>query len=124
MFRGLVRSQGPKRVVVTEASDRSAGRGATKPDESRRIYFLLDFLVVDFFELFLAAFFFAMALSPPFVGANLRVVKIKVNVFLRPRRFFLDAGIALALPRRPARARANEKNFSPQRRRGRRGNTT
>jgi hypothetical protein len=66
---------------------------------SRRIYFLLDFLVVAFFELFLAAFFFAMALSPPFVGANLRVAKIKVNVFLRARRFFLDAHFALALIR-------------------------
>src|SRR5688572_14044059 len=40
-----------------------------------------------------------MALSPPFVCANLRVAKIKVNVFLRPRRFFLDALVALALPR-------------------------
>jgi hypothetical protein len=60
---------------------------------------LLDFLVVAFLELFLAAFFLAMALSPPFVSANLRVVKIKVNVFLRPRRFFLDALFALALPR-------------------------
>jgi len=61
---------------------------------------LLDFLVVDFFaELFFdELFFLAMALSPPFVCANLRVAKIKVNVFLRPRRFFLDALTALALP--------------------------
>jgi hypothetical protein len=66
---------------------------------SRRIYFLLDFLVVAFFELFLAAFFFAMALSPPFVGANLRVAKIKVNVFLRLAPFFLDVHFALALIR-------------------------
>ena len=68
---------------------------------------MLDFLVVDFFaELFFEELFFlAMALSPPFVCANLRVAKIKVNVFLRPRPFFLDAPSALALPR--ARRSAN-----------------
>ena len=62
---------------------------------------MLDFLVVDFFaELFFEELFFlAMALSPPFVSANLRVAKIKVNVFLRSRRFFLDAELALALRR-------------------------
>ena len=69
---------------------------------SRRIYFLLDFLVVAFFELFLAAFFFAMALSPPFVGANLRVAKIKVNVFLTPDLFFCRGA-------RRARARCGAK---------------
>jgi hypothetical protein len=69
----------------------------------KKIYFLLDFLVVDFFEPleldFLELLFFAMALSPPFVRANLRVAKIKVNVFLLARRFFLDARFALALLR-------------------------
>ncbi|MGB7159819.1 MAG: hypothetical protein WBD40_17260 [Tepidisphaeraceae bacterium] len=58
---------------------------------------MLDFLVV-FFAAFLAAFFLAMALSPPFVGANLRVAKNRVNDFLRSRRFFLDARFVLALP--------------------------
>jgi hypothetical protein len=68
---------------------------------------LLDFLVVDFLELdFFEDFFFAMALSPPFVRANLRVAKIKVNVFLRRGKFFLDARSAPAPPRAdPLRAR-------------------
>jgi hypothetical protein len=78
------------------------GKEPRCPARSRRIYFLLDFLVVAFFELFLAAFFFAMALSPPFVCANLRIAKIKVNVFLRLARFFLDALFALALIRASA----------------------
>ena len=78
---------------------------------------MLDFLVVDFFaELFFdELFFLAMALSPPFVCANLRVAKIKVNVFLRPRRFFLDALIVLALPRARRFARASRAELARNR---------
>ena len=91
LFRGLVRSQGPKRIVVTEASDRSAGRGATKPDESRRNYFLLDFLVVDFFEPleldFLELLFFAMALVTSFRTREFTSCKNK------GQRFFAGASV-------------------------------
>ena len=43
-------------------------RSHAPPGGEQKGYFLLDFLVVDFFEDFLELFFLAMALSPPFVA--------------------------------------------------------
>jgi len=58
--------------------------------------FLVVFLVV-FLDDFFADFFAAMALSPPFLCANLRLDKNRVNVFLFARIIFLDTHSRAAL---------------------------
>ncbi len=69
-----------------------------RPAPRRRDYFFVVFLVVFLAVFltaaFLAAFFMAMARHLLSCCANVRVAKIRVNVFLRPRRFFTYAAPA------------------------------
>ena len=92
MFCDLVRSQGPKRIVVTEAErPKCRALGATPPGVRKKIYFLLDFLVVDFFEPleldFLELLFFAMALVTSFRTREFTSCKNK------GQRFFAGATV-------------------------------